>query len=231
MVRIAMARAKPGSAMIMTSFHTLKEDLQQLCADISSYLVSARALPDVGVVSFNEWETICRTITKQMDEEIVRVAVVGAIKSGKSTFVNSLFKADYLNRGAGVVTSIVTRIRRGPYLKAKLYFKSWDEVNEEMSQALTLFPAHAWESEEAQFDIRREGDRRALTTALQNIQSNLLLTNGIRNTNSILIDSYLKGYDLVKDIITSDRHFPRCTRTICLASRKRLWGVTIWLSI
>ena len=139
-----------------------------------------------------------------MDEEIIRVAVVGAIKSGKSTFVNSLFKADYLNRGAGVVTSIVTRIRQGPYLKAKLYFKSWDEVNEEMSRALTLFPAHAWESEEAQFDIRREGDRRALTTALQNIQSNLLLTNGVRNSNSILIDSYLKGYELVKDIITSD---------------------------
>ncbi|MFC1877814.1 dynamin family protein, partial [Thermodesulfobacteriota bacterium] len=190
--------------MMMTSFHTLKEDLQQICTGISTYLVSARDLPGVGMASFKEWETICQTIKKQMDEEIIRVAVVGAIKSGKSTFVNSLFKADYLNRGAGVVTSIVTRIRQGPYLKAKLYFKSWDEVNEEMSRALTLFPAHAWESEETQFDIRREGDRRALTTALQNIQSNLLLTNGIRNSNSILIDSYLKGYDLVKDIITSD---------------------------
>ena len=190
--------------MMMTSFHTVKDELQQLCTDISAYLVSARELPGVGMTSFKEWETTCQTIKKQLDEEIIRVAVVGAIKSGKSTFVNSLFKADYLNRGAGVVTSIVTRIRQGPYLKAKLHFKSWDEVNEEMSRALTLFPAHAWESEEAQFDIRRESDRRALTTALKNIQSNLLLANGLRNTNSILIDSYLKGYDLVKGIITSD---------------------------
>ncbi|MDX2448286.1 MAG: dynamin family protein [Desulfobacterales bacterium] len=188
----------------MTSFHSHKEDLQQLCTDMSTYLGSASELQGVGVAPFKEWEMICQAIKKQLDEEIVRVAVVGAIKSGKSTFVNSLFKADYLNRGAGVVTSIVTRVRQGPYLKAKLYFKSWDDVNEEISGALTLFPAHAWESEETQFDIRREGDRRALTTALQNIQSNLLLTNGIRNTNSILIDSYLKGYDLVKDIITSD---------------------------
>ncbi len=188
----------------MTSFHSHKEDLQQLASDMSTYLGSASELQGVGVAPFKEWETICQAIKKQLDEEIVRVAVVGAIKSGKSTFVNSLFKADYLNRGAGVVTSIVTRVRQGPYLKAKLYFKSWDDVNEEISGALTLFPAHAWESEETQFDIRREGDRRALTTALQNIQSNLLLTNGIRNTNSILIDSYLKGYDLVKDIITSD---------------------------
>ena len=187
-----------------TSFHTVKDDLQQLCTGISTFLVSARELPGVGLASFKEWETICKTIKKQLDEEIIRVAVVGAIKSGKSTFVNSLFKADYLNRGAGVVTSIVTRIRQGPYLKAKLHFKSWDEVNEEMSRALTLFPVHAWESEEAQFDIRRESDRHTLATALQNIQSNLLLANGMRNTNSILIDSYLKGYNLVKDIITSD---------------------------
>ena len=190
--------------MKMTSFQMIKEDLQKLCGDISIFLLSAKELPGIGGDSFKDWETMCSTIRKQMDEEIVRVAVVGAIKSGKSTFVNSLFKADYLNRGAGVVTSIVTRIRRGPYLKAKLYFKSWDEVNREISQALTLFPAHAWESEEIQFDIRREGDRHALAAALQNIQSNLLLTNGIRNTNSILIDSYLKGYDQVKDIITSD---------------------------
>ncbi len=188
----------------MTSFQTIKDDLKQLCTDIASYLVSAKELPNLGVASFGEWEAICRAIKKQMDEEIIRVAVVGAIKSGKSTFVNSLFKADYLNRGAGVVTSIVTRIRRGPYLKAKLYFKTWDEVNEELSQALTLFPDHAWESEETQFDIRREDDRRVLATSLNNIQSNLLITNGIRNTNSILIDSYLKGYDLVKDIITLD---------------------------
>jgi GTPase SAR1 family protein len=193
--------------MVMTPFYSVKEELQQLCTDISTYLGSERELPGVGVAAFKEWETTCQTIKKQMDEEIIRVAVVGAIKSGKSTFVNSLFNADYLNRGAGVVTSIVTRIRRGPYLKAKLYFKSWDEVNKEISQALILFPVHAWESEETQFDIRREGDRGALTTALQNIQSNLLLTNGIRNTNSILIDSYLKGYDLVKDIITSDDLF------------------------
>jgi len=186
------------------AFHNVKEELQQVCNDISTYLTSANVLEGVGDTSFREWEATCRAIQKQMEEEVVRVAVVGAIKSGKSTFVNSLFNADYLKRGAGVVTSIVTRIRRGPYLKAKLYFKSWDEINAEMSQALTLFPSHAWESEDAYFDIRRAGDRETLSNAIDSIQSNLLLINGIRNTNSILIDSYLKGYDLVKDTITPE---------------------------
>ena len=134
----------------------------------------------------------------------MRVAVVGAIKSGKSTFVNSLFKDDYLKRGAGVVTSIVTRIRCGPYLKANLQFKSWDDVNAEIAQALTLFPQNEWESDDRQFDIRRKGDRESLERALEQIQSGLLIVDGVRNPNGVLIESYLKGYDLVKDTIASE---------------------------
>ena len=71
------------------------------------------------------------------------MAVVGPIKSGKSTFLNSLLKGDFLKRGAGVVTSIVTRVRSGERLKATLYYKSWEEVNEDMEQALVLFPPRA----------------------------------------------------------------------------------------
>ena len=78
----------------------------------------------------------------QLSEEIIRVAVVGPIKSGKSTFTNSVLKGDYLKRGAGVVTSIVTRVRRGKILVAKLFFKSWDEVNAEVDQARKLEAKH-----------------------------------------------------------------------------------------
>ena len=92
---------------------------------------------------------------KQMSEEIVRVAVVGAIKSGKSTFINSLLSRDYLKRGAGVVTSIVTRIRSAKCLKAKLYFKSWDEVNSDIKQAMVLFPSLNRQSETNKFDIKK----------------------------------------------------------------------------
>lgn len=188
----------------MTSFTAAKEELEKICTDIISDLNATRALVQIDKESFKEWEQVCRTIRETISQEVIRVAVVGAIKSGKSTFVNSLFKADHLKRGAGVVTSIVTRIRRGPYLKAKLYFKSWDEVNSEISQALTFFPSHAWESDERQFDIRRETDRSELSSALNNIQTELLLSNGVRDTNSILLDSYLKGYATVKEIISSD---------------------------
>jgi GTPase SAR1 family protein len=193
-----------GSYTGMSIVHNVNKELKQINTDILDRLTSTGDIGRIGGNTFKEWQTICRTIQKQLDEEVLRVAVVGAIKSGKSTFVNSLFKADYLKRGAGVVTSIVTKIRRGPYLKASLYFKSWDDVNTEISQALTLFPTHEWESENANFDIRREGDREALDNALKKIHSNLLLVNGVRNANSILIESYLKGFDLVQKTMTTD---------------------------
>jgi len=188
----------------MNKFENAKLELQQLLTETLDCLAPGPEIDRISGSTFREWHSTCQRIQKQVAEEILRVAVVGAIKSGKSTFVNSLFKDDYLKRGAGVVTSIVTRIRRGPYLKANLYFKSWDDVNAEIAQALTLFPHHEWEPEDRQFDIRRQHDREALTRALEHIQSNLLIVNGVRNPNGVLIESYLKGYDLVEGIIASE---------------------------
>ncbi|MCK7509209.1 MAG: dynamin family protein [Desulfobacterales bacterium] len=58
-------------------------------------------------------EDLRRAARRSWPSDTIRVAVVGAIKSGKSTFLNALLKGDFLKRGAGVVTSIVTRVRAG----------------------------------------------------------------------------------------------------------------------
>jgi uncharacterized protein YjgD (DUF1641 family) len=188
----------------MDIFQSFKEDLQRINQGMASFLAELEHLPDLSDAGVDEWRHICFAIEKQMAEDVIRVAVVGPIKSGKSTFINSIFMSDYLKRGAGVVTSIVTRIRSGPYLKATLYFKSWDEVNSEIEQALTLFPGREAPSGKNRFDIRREKDRAMLQQGLQSLQSDLLIANGARNINGILLESYLKGYEAVKDIIASE---------------------------
>jgi len=101
---------------------------------------TAKSIPGLADLSFGDWEKTCAALPGQLTEETIRVAVVGPIKSGKSTFLNALLRGDYLKRGAGVVTSIVTRIRGGERLKATLYYKSWTEINEDMERALVLFP-------------------------------------------------------------------------------------------
>ncbi len=181
----------------MDTFDLLKKDIFGIISDIRNMLQKVGTVPGFSDKNFESWEKTCENIEKQMSEEIVRVAVVGPIKSGKSTFVNSVYKGDYLKRGAGVVTSIVTRIHSGLELKASLYFKTWDEINSDINDALVFFPLSNGGSD---FDIRRSQYRQHLDDALKSLKPEQLITNNSRDSNSLLLSSYLEGYDRISEV-------------------------------
>lgn len=185
----------------MNSFDTTKAGLLQVNKEILALFDKARSIPGISRFPFEEWEKVGHSIEEQINEDILRIAVVGAIKSGKSTFINDLLGGDYLKRGAGVVTSIVTRIRKKPQLKAILDFKSWDDVNADMQQAMVLFPSLDWNPTNGQFDVRRDADRKHLEKALKSLSSEKLITQETLDANSVLLTSYLGGYERVKDIL------------------------------
>ena len=194
----------------MDDFQSLKETLIAINGEVAALINQAETLIGNTGAAFAQWQQSCDTIARQLKEHIVRVGVVGAIKSGKSTFVNTLLKDDYLKRGAGVVTSIVTRIRKGEDQGAKLFFKSWDEINEEIEQALVLFPTDQWQPEQQRFDIRRQKDRDALGQALASLDAGLRVTQDQLNANGVLLSSYLKGYDRVHPMVGPEneiKHF------------------------
>jgi len=194
----------------MRSFHILKEDLLRAAGNMAELLTTARGIPGLSGAIRNDWEKTCNHISHPISEDRVRVAVVGSIKSGKSTFINAFLKGDYLKRGAGVVTSIVTRVRKGQGLKATLYFKSWEEIHSDLEHAMVLLPSMPVASEAASFDFRQAACRSALQSALSALGPDRLISNGTRNENSVLMASYLKGFESVKDIISTDtvvRHY------------------------
>ncbi len=182
----------------------LKQQLLEINAALVAILENVQDQPEMNNDRFSAWRDACSDIYQQISEEIIRVAVVGPIKSGKSTFTNSLFGGDFLKRGAGVVTSIVTRIRSGQELKATLYFKDWDEINTDIEQALTMLPSWETRADGKPFDIRREKDRKDLAGVLEELSNDLHITDGTRNANSILPALYLQGFESVNGIITSD---------------------------
>ena len=184
-------------------YKSLKTELLGINDTLSLLLTKIQGQPDIADSRFDEWIHACADIKRQIEEEVVRVAVIGSVKSGKSTLVNSIFKNDYLKRGAGVITSIVTRIRSGNTLKAVLYFKSWEEINSEIEQALVMFPAWEKQYEGKRFDIRQISDRNALQTALDSLSDDLQIIDGTRNSNSVLLSLYLKGYSRMAELISS----------------------------
>jgi len=185
----------------MDRFRDLKKNLQEITRSLEEVFARLTSMPELDPRVFEDWEATCGRIQRQLEEEVFRVAVVGAIKSGKSTFINSLLKGDLLKRGAGVITSIVTRVRSGRRTKAKLFLKSWDDVNSEIDLATALFPNLSWRSENRDFDIRREKDRTGLADALAQLTTDHLITSDSRDANSVLLSSYVRGYDEMKDLI------------------------------
>jgi GTPase SAR1 family protein len=188
----------------MDIYDTLKDEVLHINRDVSDLFSTAKSIPGMADYSFGEWEKACEQLPRQLAEDIIRVAIVGTIKSGKSTFLNSIFQGEFVKRGAGVITSIVTRVRNGKRLKAKLFFKSWDEINTEMEQALVLFPSANWRTENSRFDIRQPKERQKLAEALGKLSTDQLITRSTRNINNVLLTSYLKGYETVTPLLNAD---------------------------
>ncbi|MDX2440556.1 MAG: dynamin family protein [Desulfobacterales bacterium] len=182
----------------------IRKDLFRINSDISTLISTAKATQDSADNIIVDWEKSCKSLRKRLGEDIIRIAVVGPIKSGKSTFLNALFGGDYLKRGAGVVTSIVTRIQAGKHSEAKLYFKSWGEVNSEIEKSLEMFPSLKLQSKGGKFNIRQKKDRMSIQKAIGELNAEQIITNGRRNANIVLISFYLKGYDRVKDELSSN---------------------------
>jgi GTPase SAR1 family protein len=182
-----------------------KNTILQINGEVAALFHTAKSIPGLADFSFGDWEKTCAALPGQLDEETIRVAVIGPIKSGKSTFLNCLLKGDFLKRGAGVVTSIVTRVRPGDRLKATLYYKSWDEVNEDIQQALVLFPSPNWRSAEGPFDLRRDRERNELRQALNALNADQRISDDARNRNMVLLSCYLHGYDDVSRFLSDQQ--------------------------
>lgn len=188
----------------MDTYADIKQALLDTITSLNILFDKTATVPGSTNRLFSDWKKSCGRIHKQLTEEVIRVAVVGPIKSGKSTFVNAVAGGDYLKRGAGVVTSFVTKIRKGKKLQANLFLKSWDEVNADINQSLNLIPNLYSHDQEDSFDIRRSHDRERLQTAVSNMEPHQLVTNGAVDADSLLLISYLKGYEHVRKLLSSD---------------------------
>jgi len=144
-----------------------------------------------------DWRGRLARLAEAPDDRL-RVAVAGTVKSGKSTLVNALIGRDLLKRGAGIITSLVTRVRPGPELRAELLLKGWVQVNREATDA-ALFLGGGAAGEPV--DLRREADRQRLRTALTELGTDTPGQGGFFDKNIALLDAYLQGYPAVRELL------------------------------
>jgi hypothetical protein len=147
------------------------------------------------------WLKVLSQVLSHVAEDTCRLAVVGAVKSGKSTVINALVGQDLLKRGAGILTAMITRVQPGPKPKAVLQFKEWPEINGEIQRALGLLPNPRLAEREAPLDLKQAEDRDLLAQVLAESQGTELWAEGSLDQNYLLLKSYLEGYDFLPDLM------------------------------
>lgn len=168
--------------------------LQELARDWIALLPQAASQGE-------HWLKVLAQVQGHLREDTCRLAVVGAVKSGKSTMINALVGQDLLRRGAGILTAMITRVQPGPQPRAVLQFKEWGEINGEIQRALGLLPSSRLLERAGPLDLEQPADRELLGQVLAEAQGTELWRNGSLDQNYLLLKSYLEGYDLVKDLL------------------------------
>lgn len=91
------------------SFELIREidQLQELARDWTRLFPQAASQAE-------HWLKVLGQVEAHVREDTCRLAVVGAVKSGKSTMINALVGQDLLRRGAGILTAMITRVQPSP---------------------------------------------------------------------------------------------------------------------
>jgi hypothetical protein len=135
-----------------------------------------------------------------LQEPLLRVAVVGAVKSGKSTLINVLTGCDLLKRGAGITTAFITRIMTNERLGGWIEFKSSSQVSQELNQVLRgLAIRYEYDCDETPLDVRKAQDLQRLTAIRDALQERLASSPASVDPNFILLNAYLQGHPLVSE--------------------------------
>jgi hypothetical protein len=145
------------------------------------------------------WEARLQGLGGEADG--LRIAVAGTVKSGKSTLVNALIGHDVLKRGAGIVTSLVTRVRPGPAWVARMRLKGWAEVNREATDAALFLGAG---DDGRPVDLRSSRDRERLRRVLDELGDEALGEGGFFDKNVALLRAYVDGQARVADLLAEE---------------------------
>lgn len=164
---------------------------------------------------FSRHRSFFEKISDHIFTDKLKIAVIGVIKSGKSTFVNSFLKKDIVKRGAGVVTSITTKIQKGKKNQALITLRSWDDINAGLGNICFSNPNDPSGKRILEnFDIRRKNDREMLEQVYKNAINDLKPGKDRLHPEILSISHAFQGFDDLKDLVQSDETI------LCLESKE-----------
>lgn len=188
--------------------HLIEHQQVEKKADALSQTIDLlKDIPRFDNGDFHQYRHYLTKLPEALDTGQLKIAVTGVIKSGKSTLINSILGKEVVKRGAGVMTAITTRIRKGKRYNARLSFKSWDQINTELGDAMAFFPSDQDKQiAGGAFDIRRSKDRQLLMQIQTELEKKMPTADLRTRPEWMLIQYALNGYETCKDFVGADEH-------------------------
>jgi hypothetical protein len=148
------------------------------------------------------WRTLLSQANGSLEDRLLRIAVVGSVKSGKSTLINTMLDRDLLKRGAGITTAFITRIRSDSDVGGWVELKPWSQIQDEVNVALRMLPLFQEPSDEnAELDVRRAADREHIRERVEEIQKEWQQVHGTLNSHFIILKNILEGYAELHEMV------------------------------
>ncbi len=145
------------------------------------------------------WRSHLSGIGESLQDPLLKIAIVGSVKSGKSTLINAILGQDLLKRGAGIITAFITRVATFGTPGGWVELKSWSQINQEINASLRMLPVFAHERGESEdLDIRNQEDRERIGSWLDKMKSEWLKSRGNVDPHFMFLDCCLRGFPLIE---------------------------------
>ncbi len=145
------------------------------------------------------WRSHLAGIGESLQDPLLKIAVVGSVKSGKSTLINAILGQDLLKRGAGIITAFITRVATSGTPGGWVELKPWSQINQEINASLRMLPVFAHEGGEMEdLDIRKPEDRERIASWLDKMKFEWLQSRGNVDPHFMFLDCCLRGFPLIE---------------------------------
>lgn len=189
--------------MGMNEYLQFKRRIQQRVETLEALIGRLESREAIEKDLTSRWRDQLNLVQAALQDNVVRVAVVGSVKSGKSTLINTLLGRDLLRRGAGITTAFITRIRTDGEIGGWVELKPWAQILDELNTTVRALPIMAevmdleeesGDPESAGFDLRRTEDRERLRAILQRVQTEWQQVKGKLHPDFLVLNGYLEGF-------------------------------------
>ena len=148
------------------------------------------------------WRGYLEGLGRSDPDALLKIAVAGSVKSGKSTLINALIGEDLLRRGAGIVTAFLTRTISEKTPGGWVELKSWEQINNEVNAGVRMLPVFAQEEgARERLNIRVPEDLERISFWLDRMKTEWLQSRGNIDPNFMFLERCVRGYPLIRDEI------------------------------